>query len=194
MTEDAASQAFDAIIVAGGRGSRLGGASKPDLDVGGTSLLTRALRAVDRAALTVIVGGPRPLGVRWTVEEPAGSGPAAALAAGLAALRGDGREPSPVTVVIAVDTPLAAQAVPGLVAAADADRGAWLVDGDAVAQPLLAAYPTRLLASRCDGDLEGASLRRLVGELPMREIVDDGGVSRDLDTWEDALWWKERLG
>ena len=185
---------FDAIIVAGGAGSRLGGASKPDLDVGGTRLLDRALAAVAGAAAVVVVGGPRREGVPWTVEDPPGSGPAAGLAAGLAALAADGRVPSAVTVVLGVDTPLAGAAVPALAAAADGGRGAWLVDAEGFAQPLLAAYPTAGLAARCGGSHVGVSLRRLVDGLPMGEVADVDGVARDLDTWDDARWWKELLG
>src|SRR5690606_19071780 len=104
---------WDAIIVAGGRGSRLGGVSKPDLSVGGMSLLDRTLAAVAPARETVVVGGPTRAGVTWTVEGPPGSGPAKALAAGLAALNGQ----APRTVVLAVDAPRAADVVPRLLAA-----------------------------------------------------------------------------
>ena len=48
--------AYDAIIVAGGRGTRLGGVSKPDLSVGGMPLLDRTLVAVAGAQFAVIVG------------------------------------------------------------------------------------------------------------------------------------------
>ncbi|WP_082099102.1 molybdenum cofactor guanylyltransferase [Demequina iriomotensis] len=207
---------WDSVIVAGGRGSRLGGVSKPDLEVGGRALLDRALDAVSGAAAVVIVGGPRRDGVRWTVESPAGSGPAAAVAAGLAELS-RGRVPSAVTVVLGVDTPRAAEVVPALLAAASITpepvgaapgvdergvvepgvvappRGAWIVDAAGFPQPLLAAYPTAPLAARCVGDLEGTSLRRLVSGVEMVTVADVDGASRDLDTWDDAQYWKERM-
>ncbi|SEI97042.1 molybdenum cofactor guanylyltransferase [Demequina mangrovi] len=191
--ESAPHARWDAVIVAGGRGSRLDGESKPDLVVGGEPLLDRTLAAVAGADAAVVVGGPRREGARWTVENPPGSGPAAALAAGLAELARD-REPASVTVVLGVDTPLAAVAVPRLIAAAGPSQGAWLVDLEGIPQYLVAAYPTGALSARCGEDLGGASLRRLVAGLDMREITDGDGLAKDVDTWDDVRFWKERLG
>lgn len=216
---------WDAIIVAGGRGARLGGVSKPDLSVGGMSLLDRTLAAVAPARETVVVGGPTRAGVTWTVEDPPGSGPAKALAAGLAALN----EHAAWTVVLAVDTPRAADAVPRLLAtladagvksdagvrgdagvkgdAVPADRGAaggggvrarvdgaWFVDEEGEVQPLLAIYRTAALLDGTRDLEEGTSMRRLVAGLMMVAVPDVDGVARDLDTWGDAEFWKERLG
>lgn len=210
---------WDAIIVAGGRGARLGGVSKPDLSVGGMSLLDRTLAAAAPARETVVVGGPTRAGVTWTVEDPPGSGPAKALAAGLAALNGH----APWTVVLAVDTPRAADAVPRLLAAlADAGvksdagvkgdavsadsgaaggggvrarvDGAWFVDEEGEVQPLLAIYRTAALLDGTRDLEEGTSMRRLVAGLMMVAVPDVDGVARDLDTWGDAEFWKERLG
>ncbi|WP_263167868.1 DUF6457 domain-containing protein [Streptomyces sp. SCSIO ZS0520] len=81
---------FDAVILAGGGARRLGGADKPGLRVGGRRLLDRVLTACADAERTVVVAAPRPTvrPVHWTREEPPGSGPVAALAAGLRALDG----------------------------------------------------------------------------------------------------------
>ena len=49
-----------AIVLAGGAGRRLGGADKAALDVGGRTLLERALAAVSGVP-TVVVGPARPL-------------------------------------------------------------------------------------------------------------------------------------
>jgi len=183
---------WDAIIVAGGAGTRLGGASKPDLTVAGQTLLSRTLDAVNGARGVVVVGGPRARGVAWTVEDPPGSGPAAAVAAGIAALR-DGA--AAWTVVLGVDTPLAADAVARLIGARDgAADGVWLVDAEGREQPLLAIYRTDVLAARCEGALADASLRRLTTGLDMVAVRDSEGLSRDLDTWDDARFWKEQLG
>lgn len=52
---------FDAIILAGGRGSRLGGVDKGALPVGGRALLDRVLDAARAAERVVVVGdGPVP--------------------------------------------------------------------------------------------------------------------------------------
>jgi len=52
---------FDAIVLTGGAASRLGGADKPALEVGGTTLLERVLAAVADAGRIVVVGPARPL-------------------------------------------------------------------------------------------------------------------------------------
>ncbi|MGI8623834.1 MAG: NTP transferase domain-containing protein, partial [Solirubrobacteraceae bacterium] len=76
---------FDAIVLAGGRGRRLGGVDKAALRVGDKTLLTRALDAVAGASRQIVVGPPRSLpdGVVGVSEEPLGGGPVAGLAAGL---------------------------------------------------------------------------------------------------------------
>lgn len=77
-----------AILLAGGRATRLGGASKPLLDVGGQTLLQSAVRAARRAAASpVTVVAPvldETLPVSWVREDPPFSGPAAAVVAALA--------------------------------------------------------------------------------------------------------------
>ncbi|MFF9149607.1 DUF6457 domain-containing protein [Streptomyces sp. NPDC014861] len=80
--------AYDAVVLAGGAARRLGGVDKPGVRVGGRALLDRVLAACAGARLTVVVGDPRPTvrPVHWTREQPAGTGPLAALAAGAAAL------------------------------------------------------------------------------------------------------------
>ncbi|MBC6496647.1 molybdenum cofactor guanylyltransferase [Microbacterium sp. 4-7] len=88
-TPDAATPASvptAAIILAGGRASRLDGTAKPLLEVGGRTLLDRAIAAVDGCDPIVVVGPPAPTRVRvaWTRETPEFGGPVAGIAAGLA--------------------------------------------------------------------------------------------------------------
>lgn len=122
---------YDAIILSGGRGSRLGGTAKGALVIEGRSLLTRALEATRYAAQRVVVGdGPVPDGVRLTREQPAYAGPAAAVAAGLAALNEALSDSLPDalptlarsrwTLVLACDIPQAADGIPLLVEAVSA--------------------------------------------------------------------------
>lgn len=115
---------FDAIVVAGGRGRRLGGTDKPLLHHGGATLLDHALRAT-AAAHRIAVVGPTELNpvisryaaeadagqiITLTREYPAFAGPAAAVAAGMRAL-GDGAagevpQPgghAPLTLILAAD-------------------------------------------------------------------------------------------
>lgn len=192
MTE---SDAWDAVIVAGGAGTRLGGVSKPELVIGKAALLDRAIAAVEGARSLVMVGGPRVDGIAWTVEEPPGSGPAAAIAAGLARVADD---PSPWTLVLGVDTPIASAAVPALLASRERD-GAWLVDGDGHEQPIVAVYKTAAMRDACaalaaSGLVNGASIRALTAELDMVSVADTHGAARDVDTWEDVTYWEGVLG
>ena len=60
------------MVLAGGRAERLGGEDKAALDVGGATLLERALAAVAPARRVVVVGDERPTArpVLWTREHP----------------------------------------------------------------------------------------------------------------------------
>ena len=76
---------FCAIIVAGGKSSRLGNTPKAGLSNGTHTLLDRALLAVSQADACVVVGPetlPVPNDVLLTREDPPYSGPAAAIHAG----------------------------------------------------------------------------------------------------------------
>ncbi|WP_040694773.1 NTP transferase domain-containing protein [Nocardia vinacea] len=95
----------DAIVLAGGRASRMGGVDKPAIIIGGRSMLDAALAAVAPCARTVVVGPHRPeLDARIVQvrEVPPGSGPVAAVGAGLRAL---GPTAAPLVVVLAADLP-----------------------------------------------------------------------------------------
>ncbi|WBB78374.1 NTP transferase domain-containing protein [Micromonospora sp. WMMD882] len=80
---------FAAVVLTGGAARRLGGVDKTGLTVGGRPMRDRVLAAVADAAPRIVVG-PDVVGVppdvRTTRETPAGGGPAAAIAAGLALL------------------------------------------------------------------------------------------------------------
>jgi hypothetical protein len=77
---------YTAVVLAGGRAARLGGRAKPQLEVGGRTMLAAVLAAVGDAAERIVVGPPQPVpaGVLIVREEPPGGGPVAALRAGLA--------------------------------------------------------------------------------------------------------------
>lgn len=123
MTGDAGVAAA-AVILAGGRGSRLGGVRKADLVVGGRRLLDVVLDACAGCAPVVVVGEADlvvPPGVLRTREDPPFSGPASGLAAGLAAARtaaeGSGTMPGWV-LCLGCDQPGAPGVVPALIEAA----------------------------------------------------------------------------
>lgn len=189
--------AFDAIILAGGRGSRLGGVSKADLVVGGERLLDRVLRAVAGAATVVVVGRVAvPEGVLLTLEDPPGTGPAAGLVTGLDAVA----SPAPWTLVLACDLPGADAAVPALLAAAGGGAegvpdGVCLASGDGRPQWLLGLYRSDALrrAASDYGDPRDRSVRGLVRPLALATVPDAAGVGDDLDTWDDHARWASRL-
>jgi molybdopterin-guanine dinucleotide biosynthesis protein A len=182
-----------AIVLSGGTAVRLDGADKAALELGGRTLLERALAAVAGLGEVVVVGDEVPTSVPVTFrrEDPTGGGPAAALLAGLG---GFPVVPARVA-VLAVDMPLVG---PGtfarLLAAASAD-GALLVDADARRQPLCAVYATAaLLAARPEpGGEVGLPLRRLVAGLSLTEVDAVGNEARDVDTWDDVRALREAL-
>lgn len=180
---------FDAVVLAGGRGRRLGGASKPDVVVAGRRLLDHALAATAGARDVVVVGPAEvaPPGVRVTREDPPGGGPAAGLAAGLAALPAG----APLVLVLACDLPRVADAVPALLAAARGGDAAVLVDADGRRQTLAAVYRRDALdaaLARVDAErgLAGAPMRAVVDGLAVVPVLDPAGLGEDVDTWADV--------
>lgn len=178
---------FDAILLAGGRGKRLGGADKAALVVGGERLLERAVGALGAAgAARIVVVGPRrslEADVVWVREEPAYGGPAAAIARGLAEVT------SPIVVVLAVDMPAVTGAVvTRVVDALDGGRGdaAMLVGFDGRPQFLAAAYRTTALRAALDrlDAVEGAAMHALVADMDIDAVFAEDAV-RDIDTPDD---------
>jgi molybdopterin-guanine dinucleotide biosynthesis protein A len=196
---------YDAVVLAGGGGLRVGGADKPALLVGGVSLLDRVLAACRGARTTVVAGPRRPTArpVLWTREDPPGGGPLPALAAALAHVREE------TVLVLAADLPflddgtvgslLAAVAGGGPAPAAGAD-GALLTDAGGRDQPLAAAYRTRALRRELaritagHGRLTGLPLRLLVQGLALTRIPDRAGAAFDCDTWGDVSTARARIG
>ena len=194
---------YDAVIPAGGRGSRLGGIDKPALVVDGVSLADRALASVAGARRVVLVGhgvalssGADPR-VGVARETPRWSGPVASLAAGLAAIE----ESAPYTVVLAADLPSAAPAVHRLLALAErATRagapsdGMIAVAGGGIRQPLLGVYRsdwlraavTAVAGADTRSDVRGASMRAVLERMPLHEVEMPDEWCRDIDTPADA--------
>lgn len=191
----------DAIILAGGRSSRLGGVAKASLLRGGRTLLQLAVDAARAAGGRVVVVGPEArttAPVRFVRERPVFGGPAAAIAAGLDALRDDVAAEGPAQVaVLACDMPDAASALAAVLEAAATGTGTdgWVaVDDSGREQPLLAVYHREALerrvaalrASQPSGDLAGVSVRQLLAGLVLRQVPIPDGGSADVDTWADA--------
>ncbi len=177
---------FDAVVLAGGRGRRLGGASKPEVPVGGVALLDHALAAVAGAEHVVVVGPAhlsRP-GVTTVLEDPPDGGPVAGVAAGLARLPDDGPD---LVAVLACDVPGAGRILPALLAAVgDADGARALADGRP--QHLVAVYRRRVLdaALAATPQVHGASMHHLLSGLRLVDVPDPDRATADADTWADV--------
>lgn len=205
------SLAFDALILAGGRSSRLGGVPKQSLVFRGQTLLERAVAAAAGARLTVVVGDAgvppgdggeslppsiRPGNLLACREEPPFAGPAAAIAAGLDTLAGNGGG-APYTLVLACDMPLASQAVAVLRDAlleSDAGAGTDAVvacSDDGRMQPLAGFYCTAELKRSCAelasrNALVNGPVRALLASLDVQLVTVPAGSTADVDTWDDA--------
>ncbi len=173
---------FDAIVLAGGHATRLGGADKPALIVAGQSMLAAVICAATAAgARTVIVVGPpaaagreaeqarrgmaRPGRVLVVREEPAGAGPVPALRRGLA------EAGAPLVLLLAADLPfLRADPLRLLVTeAAGSPAGAVLIDPAGQRQWLVSCWRTAALrpaAAAC----QGGSLHGVLGPLRPEQV------------------------
>ncbi|MGM0385016.1 MAG: molybdenum cofactor guanylyltransferase [Actinomycetota bacterium] len=182
-------EVLDVVVLAGGRGRRLGGVSKADLRLGRARLLDHILADLadwddPRVPLGRIVAvAPDsvdvPSGVLRILEEPPGGGPSAGIAAAVAAL-GSGQ----LVAVLTCDAPRAARALPLLLSALGPDGAAARADG--FTEYLLGVYRFGPLARRVQEErgARDVSARRLLGPLALRG-VDVGGLGRDIDTWAD---------
>ena len=200
---------FDAVVLAGGRGSRLGGTDKPGLVVGGQTLLSSVVSAMTSAgaARVVVVGPERPAvpgtgargggQVRYAREEPPGRGPVAALRCGLAEIC------APAVVLAAADLPFLRPAHVTRLLAALAGPAAGAVALDAAGRPqwLASAWPAAGLRDAL-GRYPGSSLRGLLAPLDPVLLPDETAAGQpppwlDCDTAEDlrlARDWAARAG
>ncbi|WP_194815117.1 NTP transferase domain-containing protein [Nocardia sp. XZ_19_385] len=180
--------AVDAIVLAGGRASRMGGVDKPAIVIGGRSMLDAALAAVAGCARTVVVGPHRPeldpsiLQVR---EVPPGSGPVAAIEVGLHALHPG---PAPLVVVLAADMPFLTDTAIGELLRHENETGAdavFAADTSGRPQYLIGVWRRSALVAAL------AELDTLVNQ-PMKALIPDETVTvhltgvADCDTAEEV--------
>lgn len=185
-------QAFEAIVLAGGAGRRLGGADKAALELADQSLLSRALNAVRDARSITVVGPPRQVPANVTVvsEDPPGGGPVAAVAAAL------GSTEAARVVVLAVDMPFVSAAdIARLVDAVEGADAAMFRDASGRRQFLAAAYRADSLRAAIDAleSVEGAAMRDVVGRLTVVDVSADPETTLDIDTWDDIARSREIL-
>ena len=155
---------YAAVVLAGGRAARLGGQAKPQLEVGGRTMLAAVLAAVADAEPRVVVGPPQPVpaGVVVVRESPPGGGPVPALRAGLAAVPGD------VVAVLAGDLPfLTRELVTGLRERLTGD-GVLVVDQTGRDQLLLGVWRTEVLRGALAGVGGPTSMRAVLSSLAVR--------------------------
>lgn len=183
------SGAVAAVVLAGGRGSRLGGVDKATITLQGSRLVDRAVDAARAAgAAQLIVVGPDHAGgegVTVVREDPPFTGPLAALAAALPLVRAewllllscDLVRPDRVCAVIAAASPTTA-----------ARDGFVLRDAEGHTQWLAGLYRVsalRAAAQQLGADVENAPLRKLLGDLDLVWIDATTDTTADIDDPED---------
>jgi molybdopterin-guanine dinucleotide biosynthesis protein A len=181
---------LDAIVLAGGGATRLGGADKPGLVVAGSTLVGSVAAAAVAAGArgVVVVGAARPevaliarerqVTVSFVAEDPPGSGPVPALRRGLAEVT------APVVALLAADLPFLRAAQLRLLhgAIGPAAAGAVLVDDCGRAQWLAGCWRATALREAA-ASYQGASMRGLLG--PLQPLL----VSYELGAGEPPPWF-----
>jgi len=179
---------WTALVLAGGRGSRLGNEDKAAITIGGTSALDHLLKALPERVPVVVAGAERVTRrpVTFRREWPLYGGPVAGLASGLEVVS------TPVTALLGVDMPWAGALLERLIAEfASCDAAALVpVDGAGVRQPLCAVVRTEALRGALArlGDPRGSSLRELISLLDVHERRLSEAETRwvdDIDTPQD---------
>ncbi|MCW2801765.1 MAG: molybdopterin-guanine dinucleotide biosynthesis protein MobA [Aeromicrobium sp.] len=169
------------IVLAGGRGARLGGIDKAALELDGESMLDRALRAV-AGLRVVVVGDVAAPGATVVQEEPRFAGPAAAIGAGLAEIT------ERYVLIVPCDQAHLDAVVPVLLAAdlGEAD-GVVAVDPDGRRQHLLRLVRTDALRGvvAAQPTLVNLSVRALFEPLDVLEVSIGARAALDIDTWHD---------
>jgi molybdenum cofactor guanylyltransferase len=152
---------YTAVVLAGGKAARLGGQAKPQLQVGGHTMLEAVLAAVADAEQRIVVGPPQPLppGVRRVREQPPGGGPVAALRAGLAEVTTD------VVAVLAGDLPFLTASLVTDLRGRLTDDGVLVVDEGGRDQYLVGVWRTAALSAAAAGASGPTSLRRVMAPL-----------------------------
>ena len=199
-----AADVANVIVLAGGTGRRLDGASKPDVVARGLRLLDHVLAGLEQLRTQglplghVCVVAPAevalPAGVLRALEDPPLGGPVAGIAAGLDVL-GRSDPVAGLAGILTCDAPLSWRALPALhraLAQAGPELdGACARDGEHT-QYLLGLYRRRALAAAVAPDgapLRDTAVRRALGTLRVRAIPTTHDVVRDLDTWAEVRSW-----
>ncbi|WP_345800040.1 NTP transferase domain-containing protein [Microbacterium sp. AZCO] len=186
----------------------MGGAAKPLFDVGGETLLARAITAVAAANAHPIVVAAPPLvsGIDaaahliWAGEDPPFGGPVAGVVAAFAQNEAWAPEPD-WTFLLACDLPRVEAAVERLrtdILLLPSDtEGICLADPSSRPQWLTGVYRTRALRAAAAAMPEAgrdAPVRELLAELAIAAIAAPADLTDDVDTWEDLHRARARAG
>ena len=194
----------DVIVLAGGTGARLDGASKPDVVARGLRLLDHVLAGLEHLRTQglplgrVCVVAPAevalPGGVLRALEDPPLGGPVAGIAAGLELL-GRCVPVAGLTGILTCDAPFSWQVLPALhhaLAKAGPELdGVCARDGEHT-QYLLGLYRRRALAAAVAPGgvpLRDTAVRRALRPLRIAALPVSRDVVRDLDTWAEVRAW-----
>jgi len=190
------------ILLAGGRGSRLGGGvAKALVPCGGRTLLERALATLAPLADEIVVVAPAamelPVPRAQRVDDPPGEkGPLPALLAGLAARTFDE------AVVMAVDMPLVTVAALSALRALRGGALAVMAAPNGLPQPLAAWYASgaqeRLAAARDAGERSLIAACRtlapaIVDDAARAKIAEGEGFEWNVNTPEELAQVERRL-
>lgn len=129
-----------ALVLAGGKATRLGGVAKHELVVDGATILERQRAVLAPRVSEIVVAAPHPVdGFRTVRDAHAGVGPLAGIAAGLAAAT------TPWLLVVAGDMPyLTGELIDRLLAATADAVDAVGIRAGALPEPLLCVLHTRV--------------------------------------------------
>lgn len=181
------------IILAGGRGRRMGGVDKASLRVSGQRLIDRLLSQLPYHCKYLVVS-PYPLGLPQVCENPLFGGPVAGIARGAQALHTD------YIAVLSVDAPDSAQLIPALwqaLVAHDADVS-LVRSTDGLAQPLCSLWQVADLCRALSGlpKVHNISARRLIQQARQHSHVLEipgTGAERDYDTLKELAVFADTI-
>lgn len=183
---------YDAIVLAGGAGSRMG-ADKPTQRVAGWPLVDHVLLAVSGATCRIVVGPQRMAlsSPTFRREDPPGAGPVAAIGAALRDLS------QPVTLLLAADLPFIADGLEQLrhtIELSERDAAVY-VDTTGHVNYLAAAWRTSSLVAAVErlSRAGGAPVRALYEGADVGHIPDFDGLGVDCDTPADLRTARERM-
>jgi molybdopterin-guanine dinucleotide biosynthesis protein A len=186
---------YDAIVLAGGRGSRLRQprADKPGLPLAGWPLIDHVLLAVSGADRRLVAGRSRIALASPTFcqEDPPGGGPVAGIAAAAGQLR------RPTVAVLAADLPFIGRALSVLrdcVTIGDRDA-AVLVDTAGRSNYLASMWRTSALLKAIDqlGNPANLPVRALYEGRDVARVPDFDSLGADCDTFADLDAAVERI-